>query len=188
MKRFLAKMFVVAILCGAVAFLFNLTNGFSRPVSRFGVALNDEYIMSDVDGRTISQGSTMKVQHYGSDFNISVSVIPVKVDGDYTFWLNEQEYSWNRHIVGSGEDFANYMPIYINQDANTVAISGNLLTALREYGKVGGQTVSRTSAHPTSDMFKLVISSGGSSISIGMHIEYIPSAVAVSANNIIFGG
>lgn len=177
------------IVCAFVsAIIYNLTNGYTEKIKPFYIERENGYkIYNDKGNVRIINREKFEVHHYGGkDKEISVSLRPIKVVGDYKFYLDGLEYSWNIDVVRYNQDFAPYFDVYVDQEKNTVEIRGNLNTALKYYAAEGGNELTGLEKMSYKDMFCLTITSGKSSIELDCCIVSDVLGLTLSQGSILF--
>ena len=184
--RIVLTVVLVAVIAFIAALVYTLTNGFSSDVKSFMLIRDGEYILSDVSGVTICEGETFDVYHYDDDEKISAKIVPIEIEGDYNFTIDGYEYSWNADVVRYVKDFSSYFAIAIDQDKNTVSISGPLKSALEKYAASLGGTLGGMQPLPSSDLFRIEISSDGSTIGLGCNMTSRVAGICLSQSILSF--
>lgn len=203
-KKKKSNIFITILLVIAFAFVaalgYNLLrkdgNGSSK-VKSFAVYQGDskDGIFNDKGGVIFYETETFHVQHFFGDEKIEASIEAIEVADDYAFTITRTiqdktvplSYTWNSSIVGAGEGetIAELFELAIDQESDTVSITGTVSGVLTAYAaNIGGtSTITRI---PNADMFALKIKAGGGTITLGLRVMANAQAVALSQNHVIF--
>lgn len=178
---------VIAVIIAVVsALVYTLTNGFTSDVKNFMLIRDGEYILADTQGVSIHGGETFEVYHYDEDDDISVKIIPLEIENDFMFTLSGYDYSWNSDVVRYSEDFTNFFTVEIDQDKNTVNISGRLQTILQKYAETLNGTLESMQGLPASDMFRLSVTTDKSTLSLDFRILANVESISLSEGELSF--
>lgn len=186
---------VVAIICGVLYNLMKKADSFfedlgggigtgSGPVSFSVYQGNDEKELSlNKTGVEIYGTETFTVKQDGDDEVITAKLVPIAMTENYHFKVNNLGYSWNSEIVGFEADLSPYFTIEVNQDENTVAVSGSTLKALEGYAK-SENGVASLPGIPSGDMYRLEITSGDETFSCYCSFRSEVEDLTLSKNHI----
>ncbi|MBE5751032.1 MAG: hypothetical protein E7357_01320 [Clostridiales bacterium] len=143
----------------------------------FVVDYQDKTLEESAGGVVFTETETFSIRQSGADSAISAKIYAKKLPEDYEwkFAKEGQEtpdtYRWNTDFVG--EDFTEYFDVAIDQDENTVTVTGTVKELLTSYAARRDATLEPMSALPNEDMFVLEIMAGNHSMAIGFHV-YAP--------------
>ena len=160
---------IVCAFAGIAAGIYFVTHGLKDDVKvkPFVVIRNEEYILSDVKGLSFSEKETLFVKHIAGDDEISVQFTPIELEEDYQFEVDGKKYSWNLDIVRHSAAFITGFTLIVDQELNCVTVEGGLLSAIESYAQQSGLTEKVFLDNiPQTDMFRLDITTAGSTISL----------------------
>ena len=158
---------VFAVLAvAAFALIFSLSNGFTQKVNTFMLVDGNNYILSNEYNMRWTEQKTFTVHHFKDDTKITATVEPLLLANDFTFTMNGKEYRWNKDIVRADVDISRYIEAVVNNTANTVTVIGTVSAALEEFATASGATLENVGIIPQEDMLRLIVASGGSTISV----------------------
>jgi hypothetical protein len=158
---------VFAVLAvAAFALIFSLSNGFTQKVNTFMLVDGNNYILSNEYNMRWTEQKTFTVHHFKDDTKITAKIEPLLLANDFTFTMNGKEYRWNKDIVRADVDISRYIEAVVNNTANTVTVIGTVSAALEEFATASGATLDNVGIIPQEDMLRLIVASGGSTISV----------------------
>ena len=189
MKKFAFTLIVVVVLSFCVAVISQCTNGFTNSPKSFALIYDGNRILNDKSNIRLSVGDTLEVRHYGDDSKIDVSIIPLKVNGDYMFELGDREYSWNNDVVSSKNAYKYLsVAVAIDQDNNKIKIVKGFRDILQAYATgegVDGE-VKLLNVLPREDMFTVSVTTGDSTIKLGSIIYSAVGSISLNEKGIIW--
>ena len=163
---------VFAVLAvAAFALIFSLSNGFTQKVNTFMLVDGNNYILSNEYNMRWTEQKTFTVHHFKDDTKITAKIEPLLLANDFTFTMNGKEYRWNKDIVRADVDISRYIEAVVNNTANTVTVIGTVSSALEEFATASGATLENVGIIPQEDMLRLIVASGGSTISVEFSVS-----------------
>ena len=173
---------VIAALAGIGIAIYKLVGNVQEETKKgettgFVVEYQDQTLEASAGGAVFTNTETFSVVQSGSDLEIFAKIYAKKLPEDYEWQVAKdgQEtpdtYRWNSDFVG--EDFTEYFDVAVNQDANTVTVTGTVKELLTSYAARRDATLESMAALPNVDMFVLEITAGDHSMSIGFRV-YAP--------------
>lgn len=158
----LALILIIAVVAAVV---YSTTNGFKDEAKTFSIERDEKYILSDQSNIKIYGEETFKIKHYGDDERISAKITPIAIENDYSFSVSHIEYSWNA-IAESKPNWTKYFTVELDQTANTVRIAGTQSSVLTAYAAHEGGELTAMDSMVYSNMYRLDITTGGSTIGL----------------------
>lgn len=162
---FLGSLMLIALLFSFISWFLN------GGLNTFSVGYDDTIFTKDTENVSIIESGTFTVHYKDEDTNdIKAKLIAVELYEDFYFQADGITYSWNANVVRSKiQNFTDFVEITIDQEKNTVTVTGSLLSALQKAGNT--EDIVLLSTLPNEDMFRLSIESGDTVIEIGCRIQ-----------------
>lgn len=170
---------VVAALAGIGVAIYKLVGNVQEETKTaettgFVVDYQDKTLEESAGGVVFTETETFSIRQSGADSAISAKIYAKKLPEDYE-WKFAKEgqatpdtYRWNTDFVG--EDFTEYFDVTVDQDENTVTVTGTVKELLTSYAARRDATLEPMAALPNEDMFVLEIAAGEHSMAIGFHV------------------
>ena len=179
---------VIAALAGIGVAIYKLVGNVQEETKKgettgFVVEYQDKTLETSAGGVVFTNTETFSVVQSGADSEIFVKIYAKKLPQDYEFYLTStvegvQEtntYRWNSDFIVAREDLTEYFDVAVDQDKNTVTVTGTVKELLTSYAARSTRkaTLEPMNALPNVDMFVLEITAGEHSMEIGFHV-YAP--------------
>ena len=183
MKKFLQTLAIFLVFVVLVGVISNITDAFTSSNEKsFGVIVGEEEYRVDTAELNITQGKTLKIKHYDGDEKIKLKVTAVAVARDWYFENGGMLYSWNQQVVRKGADLTQFFDIKIDQEANTITVSGSISDMLTKY--YNGSEIGIVEKLPTASMLCFEIKSGDT-LKLYCNVYATVSGVTLSDNNVM---
>lgn len=148
------------------------------------------------NGVVIEETATFTVKHSVDDAEITVKATPIRLQNDYTFYCYNSKgqgyaYSWNKEIIGARQDeidICQYFDIDIDQESNTIKVTGTTANALGGFAKSEfANGTYKLPVMPTQDMFCLAITTGGKTMKLNCSFKSKATGINLSQGQVYFG-
>ncbi len=190
MRKFAIGAIVIILLAFITAVIFVATNNFTVAPKTFAIVYEDKRILNDKSGLKFSTGDTFEIKHYGDDAKIDVTIMTLKVYGDYMFEIGDREYSWNNDVVLSKNAYK-YLNVFveIDQEHNTIKIVNGIRDMLQAYATGEGVEgeVKLINPLPQEDMFVVAVTTGESTIKLSGMLYSDISGSSLDTKGVILG-
>lgn len=186
MRKTIGWILVALILSFAAALMYSLTNGFTAVPKAFSLTYNEKRILNNTVEMTLHTGDVFSVKHYGKDDRINATLEPLYIDGDYTFFVGEEEYSWNKDVLKSQIEVSNEF-FSVRQEENEVCVVGTVYAYLQEFAaeeNLEGE-VQIVAPLPAKDMFEISIKTSDSTIRLCCRIYALVESIELSADSVL---
>lgn len=165
------------------SFVFRFVNSGTSPVEGFSVYYKGKEITGDYSGVRIKKGDEIKIESYSTEsqvFKVKIVALGTK-ENDFDMTIEQEPYTWKSWATEKERDLTGAL---IQADGNKIIFSDVNFNDAVEY--CDPVITLPDDFIKDVDYFKMIITVGDESISIGLGVYSTPDGVKIDPGTIIF--